>query len=193
MDWLNDLHRLCLARTARDHPVCALLTEHSFSSRSRLGSWRQPCQAFAGGGHSLLQLTLSPLLHPGSATPGGAVFLTTREAGQARPGITGPPRFGEPSHLHLPEPSHCPEALVDSKEAGSRRQPAGLQRGLNLFPTPHPHPHLNSLLRAWATPRRRASPKHAELERSVAEGARRPVARGIPEPGAGARAARGAG
>lgn len=73
----------------------------------------------ATGGHSLLRLTLSPLLHPGSATPGGAVFLTTREAVLARPGITGPPFFGEPWHLRPPDLSYC--VLVGSKVAGSRR------------------------------------------------------------------------
>lgn len=95
-----------------------IITELSFSSRSRLGSWRQPCQAFAGC--CRLRALVAPAHpftppSPGSATPGGAVFLTTKEAGQARPEITGPPRFGEPSHLHLPEPSHCPEALSGFK------------------------------------------------------------------------------
>lgn len=70
------------------------------------GGGARVLQAAAGCRHSLLRLTLSPLLHPRSATPGGAVFLTTREAVLARPGITGPPFLGEPWHLHPPDPSH---------------------------------------------------------------------------------------
>lgn len=117
LGWLADLHRLCGPWPARDPSS----QNSCFSPRSCLGPGGGGARAASGCGDSLLRLTLSPLLHPGSATLGGAVFLTTREAVLAKPGITGPPFFGERWHLRPPDPRHCAEALVGSKDAGSPR------------------------------------------------------------------------
>lgn len=107
-------------RTARDQPACALIKLSSVLADTPGSRWRW-CQALGFRGRlRALVPPVHPFTPPSSpgVTRGGVVFPPTPEAVLARPGIAGPPRFGEPWNPNLPAPSHCAAGAGGSKEAG---------------------------------------------------------------------------